>query len=148
MIIPVGISDFRDIRENGYYYVDKSKMIKELLADVGTKVTLITRPRRFGKTLNMSMLAGIFSGAGYDVESNREHGEGRSDVIVKDYLNDRVAIFEVKHSEKLGDLEADCMRALTQIREKGYAEEFKEDYTEILCYGVACCKKRCLIRSL
>ena len=57
MIIPVGISDFRDIRENGYYYVDKSKMIKELLEDVGTKVTLITRPRRFGKTLNMSMLA-------------------------------------------------------------------------------------------
>ena len=34
MIIPVGISDFRDIRENGYYYVDKSKMIKELLTDV------------------------------------------------------------------------------------------------------------------
>ena len=60
MIIPVGISDFRDIRENGYYYVDKSKMIKELLADVGTKVMLITRPRRFGKTLNMSMLSEFF----------------------------------------------------------------------------------------
>ena len=94
-----------------------------------------------------AFLAGIFSGAGYDVESNREHGEGRSDVIVKDYLNDRVVIFEVKHSEKLGDLEADCMRALTQIKEKGYAEEFKEDYTEVLCYGVACCKKRCLMKS-
>ena len=39
------------------------------------------------------------------MESNREHGEGRSDVIVKDYLNDRVVIFEIKHSEKLGDLE-------------------------------------------
>ena len=91
-----------------------------------------------------AFLAGIFSGAGYDVESNREHGE----VIVKDYLNDRVAIFEVKHSEKMEDLAADCLRALTQIREKGYAEEFKEDYTEVLCYGVACCKKRCLIKSL
>ena len=94
-----------------------------------------------------AFLAGIFSGAGYDVESNREHGEGRSDVIVKDYLNDRVVIFEIKHSEKLGDLEEDCMRALTQIKEKGYAEEFKEDYTEVLCYGVACCKKRCLMKS-
>ena len=39
------------------------------------------------------------------------------------------------------------MRALTQIKEKGYAEEFKEDYTEVLCYGVACCKKRCLMKS-
>ena len=94
-----------------------------------------------------AFLAGIFTGAGYVVESNKEHGEGRSDVIVKDYLNDRVVIFEVKHSEKLGDLEADCMRALTQIKEKGYAEEFKEDYTEVLCYGVACCKKRCLMKS-
>ena len=58
--IPVGISDFREIRENGYYYIDKTFLIYELLKTPATKVTLITRPRRFGKTLGMSMLADFF----------------------------------------------------------------------------------------
>lgn len=56
MNIPVGVSDFEEIRKNGYYYIDKSGLIGELLSRTGTKVTLITRPRRFGKTLGMSML--------------------------------------------------------------------------------------------
>ena len=54
--IPVGVSDFAEIRQNGYYYVDKTALIGELLKTTATKVTLITRPRRFGKTLAMSML--------------------------------------------------------------------------------------------
>ena len=58
--IPVGVSDFEEIRRNGYYYVDKSGLIGELLGTTGTKVTLITRPRRFGKTLSMSMLENFF----------------------------------------------------------------------------------------
>ena len=58
--IPVGVSDFEEIRRKGYYYVDKSMLIAKLLKDEGTKVTLITRPRRFGKTLGMSMLANFF----------------------------------------------------------------------------------------
>ena len=51
--IPVGISDFQKIRERGYYYVDKSGLIVELLNGEPAEVTLITRPRRFGKTLAM-----------------------------------------------------------------------------------------------
>ena len=58
--IPVGISDFSEIRQNGYYYVDKTGLIAELLNSSAAKVTLITRPRRFGKTLGMSMLAAFF----------------------------------------------------------------------------------------
>ena len=58
--IPVGVSDFSEIRQNGYYYVDKTELIRELLKTDATKVTLITRPRRFGKTLGMSMLASFF----------------------------------------------------------------------------------------
>ena len=58
--IPVGVSDFEEIRRKGYYYVDKSMLIAKFLKDEGTKVTLITRPRRFGKTLGMSMLANFF----------------------------------------------------------------------------------------
>ena len=58
--IPVGISDFAQIRENGYYYIDKSGMIQEILRTESTAGTLITRRRRFGKTLGMSMLASFF----------------------------------------------------------------------------------------
>lgn len=65
--IPVGVSNFEEIRKNGYYYIDKSGLIGELLSRTGTKVTLITRPRRFGKTLGMSMLEN-FSTSGRTVE--------------------------------------------------------------------------------
>ena len=58
--IPVGTSDFAEIRQNGYYYVDKTVLISELLKTASNKVTLITRPRRFGKSLGMSMLENFF----------------------------------------------------------------------------------------
>ena len=60
MNIPVGISDFKKIREDDYYYVDKSGLIAEILKGNSAEVTLITRPRRFGKTLGMSMLSYFF----------------------------------------------------------------------------------------
>jgi hypothetical protein len=53
--IPIGISDFKTLRENDYFYVDKSLFIKDIAKNVG-KTLLFTRPRRFGKSLNMSML--------------------------------------------------------------------------------------------
>ncbi len=57
--LPVGIEDFQEIRKEGFYYVDKTKLIEQLLENWG-KVNLFTRPRRFGKTLNMSMLHHFF----------------------------------------------------------------------------------------
>ena len=93
-----------------------------------------------------AFLAGIFTGAGYMVESNREHGEGRSDVVVYDSLNVKVAIFEAKYSEKLKDMENDCNRALRQINTRMYAEEYEDDYDQILCYGISFFKKRCLVK--
>ena len=58
--IPVGISDFAKIRNYDYYYVDKTGLIEDLLEKETAEVTLITRPRRFGKTMGMSMLANFF----------------------------------------------------------------------------------------
>lgn len=58
--LPIGIDDFKTIIEEDYYYADKTKMIESLLDD-GAGVTLFTRPRRFGKTLNMSMLNYFFN---------------------------------------------------------------------------------------
>ena len=57
--LPIGISNFKDIIEKNYYYFDKTKFIEDILED-GAQVKLFTRPRRFGKTLNMSMLKYFF----------------------------------------------------------------------------------------
>ena len=57
--LPIGIDDFKKIRENNYYYIDKTLFIKEIL-DKSSEVKLFTRPRRFGKTLALSMLRYFF----------------------------------------------------------------------------------------
>ena len=93
-----------------------------------------------------AFLAGIFAGAGYEVESNKEHGEGRSDVVVLDPEGDRVAIFEAKYSRTQDAMPKDCAAALDQIEDRQYAKEFEDDYDSVLCYGIAFYKKRCLVR--
>lgn len=57
--LTVGFESFQEIRKLGFYYVDKTKLVEQLLEN-GSKVNLFTRPRRFGKTLNMSMLKSFF----------------------------------------------------------------------------------------
>ena len=61
--LPVGVENFEDMIKSEYYYVDKTMFIKELL-DLKGKVNLFTRPRRFGKTLNLSMLRYFFEDTG------------------------------------------------------------------------------------
>ena len=58
--LPTGIDDFEKLRKNDFYYIDKTGLIKDLLDNWG-EVNLFTRPRRFGKSLNMSMLQSFFS---------------------------------------------------------------------------------------
>ena len=94
-----------------------------------------------------AFLAGIFAGAGYEVDSNKEHGEGRSDVVVLDPEGDRVAIFEAKYSRTQDAMSKDCAAALEQIEDRQYAKEFEDDYDSVLCYGIAFYKKRCLVRT-
>ena len=57
--LPVGIDDFEKVRSGNYYYVDKTELIRDIISQKA-EVTLFTRPRRFGKTLNMSMLKNFF----------------------------------------------------------------------------------------
>lgn len=94
-----------------------------------------------------AFLAGIFAGAGYSVDSNRERGEGRSDVVVRNSSKGRVALFEAKYAKTLDGLEASCEAALQQIEDRQYAKDFADDYDDILCYGIAFYKKRCLVQK-
>ena len=66
--LPIGVENFEEMITKGYYYVDKTLLIKDLI-DLRGKVNLFTRPRRFGKTLNLSMLRYFFEKSG----ENRSH---------------------------------------------------------------------------
>ena len=57
--LPIGYENFEELRTKDFYYVDKTKLVEQLIDNIG-KVNLFTRPRRFGKTLNMSMLKSFF----------------------------------------------------------------------------------------
>lgn len=94
-----------------------------------------------------AFLAGIFTGAGYMVDSNKEHGEGRSDVVVYDPVNGRVAVFEAKYTRVLEKLESECDMVLKQIDANMYAKEYEDDYDQILCYGISFFKKRCMVKK-
>lgn len=94
-----------------------------------------------------AFLAGIFAGAGYPVESNKENGEGRSDIVVYDIINARVAVFEAKYAKSKDSLLAECEAALEQIDARQYAKDFEDDYDEVLCYGISFFKKRCLVKK-
>ena len=75
--IPIGLSDFKELIEENYYYFDKTKFIDEIIKD-GAKVKLFTRPRRFGKTLNMSMLKYFF-----DIEKKEENRKLFKDLYIE-----------------------------------------------------------------
>ena len=93
-----------------------------------------------------AFLAGILASFHYSVESNREHGEGRSDIVVYDEENSRVVIFEAKVAKSPDELPKACDAALRQIEARQYVEDFRDEYDEILCYGIAFYKKRCLVK--
>ena len=75
--IPIGVDDFKKIMTDNYFYIDKSKFIEEIFND-GAEVKLFTRPRRFGKTLNMSMLKNFF-----DVKEAEENSKLFDDLYIK-----------------------------------------------------------------
>lgn len=89
--LPVGIEDFQEIRRLGFYYVDKTMLIEQLLAKWG-KVNLFTRPRRFGKSLNMSMLRYFF-----DIEADKTLFDGlyisKNKQLCEEYMGKFPVIF-------------------------------------------------------
>ncbi|GMO25649.1 MAG: AAA family ATPase [Termitinemataceae bacterium] len=94
-------------------------------------------------------LTGVLSGVdGYIVKSNRESGNGRSDVVMS-YANfdGKVIIFELKAAKTVKEMSACCEAALSQIEEKQYEQEWlDEGYTDILKYGISFYKKNCMVR--
>ena len=92
-------------------------------------------------------LAGIFVGRGYSVESNKEKGLGRPDILLKDRKNRRAIIVEAKVSDKEKDLGKDCDEAIGQIKDMKYAEGLS-GYEQILCYGVSFFQKQAKVKFM
>ncbi len=92
-----------------------------------------------------AFLAGVFSGAGYAVESNYEYGLGRPDIVVTDKRGRRAIIIETKRAGKGNQLKAQCEKALKQLEEKQYAKGFLKGYKEVICYGISFFEKECLV---
>ena len=94
-----------------------------------------------------AFLAGIFVGRGYSVESNKEKGLGRPDILLKDKRNRRAIIIEAKKSKKESNMEKDCDQAIDQIVTEKY-EEGLYGYTQVLCYGIAFFQKQAKVKKL
>ncbi|MBE5977121.1 MAG: hypothetical protein E7251_21320 [Paenibacillaceae bacterium] len=120
-ILPIGNDDFRKLRENESYYVDKTLMIKDFI-EMQDEVTLIARPRRFGKTLNVTMLKEFF-----DIEKDSRdifNGLAIMDTEYADEINSRPVIyFTFKNSKGTTVEELTAQLKLAMQEQYGYYEE-------------------------
>jgi len=118
--IPVGIENFKELREEGYYYVDKTFLIDEILINKA-KVTLFTRPRRFGKTLNMSMLKYFF-----DVENKDENRKLFKNLKISDsiYMSEqgKYPVIFISLKDLKENSWEECLESLKDIMYKVFNE--------------------------
>ena len=93
-----------------------------------------------------AFLAGLLSGAGYIVKSNRETGTGRADIMVLDKRNRRAAVFELKRSGTIEGMKASAEEAVCQFEGRKYGSDL-EDYDRIIGFGISFFRKRALVRK-
>lgn len=140
--IPIGISDFKKVIEDNYYFIDKSLFIKEVVQD-GAEVVLLPRPRRFGKTLNMSMLKYFYENSledNYDLFSGLKISkyedimdiQGKYPVIYITFKDEKYSKWEDFRNSFIGIIK-DLFRDHDYILEGDFLKEYeKEELFEIL----------------
>ena len=118
--VPVGIEDFKELIQEGYYYIDKTLLIDEMLMNK-SKVTLFTRPRRFGKTLNMSMLKYFF-----DVKDKEENKKLFENLKVSDseYMSEqgKYPVIFISLKDLKGNTWEECLESIKDIMYKIFNE--------------------------
>ena len=118
--VPVGIEDFKELIQEGYYYIDKTLLIDEMLMN-RSKVTLFTRPRRFGKTLNMSMLRYFFDVK--DKEENKKLFENLK-VSNSEYMSEqgKYPVIFISLKDLKEDTWEECLESIKDIMYKIFNE--------------------------
>jgi hypothetical protein len=146
--LPIEVDDFKEIFDKGYYYVDKTLMIKELL-DLKGKVNHLTRPRRFGKTLNLSMLKYFFEDTGNDKknEENKRLFDGLAvsgldekytkhmsyyPVISLTLKSARQKDFETSYAQIANEISAEFERHKVLLESKRISEHKKEIFLKLM----------------
>ena len=131
--MPIGVDNFEELITNDYYYVDKTMFIKELI-DLKGKVNLFTRPRRFGKTLNLSMLRYFFedTGNGERNAENRELFTGMRIMSAGEEYTSQMGKYPVINLTLKSAKQNSFKSAYYKIKEE-IAEEFDRHYA--LCQG-------------
>jgi hypothetical protein len=126
---------------------DTEGMTNEINRILSRSISFMDSAENFYHGLFLGMLSGI--GEGYSILSNRESGEGRSDISIQSTVNKSFAVvFELKVAQNAASLEARCDDALKQIVDKDYEAELRNDlYKNIKHYGIAFYKKECLVKA-
>ena len=129
----------------GAFWAGDEKKASELLSDFLWNTVSYNN---YHEDYYHAFLAGIFTGLGCNVDSDRERGLGRPDIVFKDRRNRRALIIEAKKVDSENAMERACQDALFQIADRKYAEDRDfEGYRTILCYGVAFYKKSALVKK-
>ena len=118
--VPVGIEDFKELIQEGYYYIDKTLLIDEMLMNK-SKVTLFTRPRRFGKTLNMSMIKYFFDVK--DKEENKKLFENLK-IYNSEYMSEqgKYPVIFISLKDLKADTWEECLESIKDIMYKIFNE--------------------------
>ncbi len=144
--LPIGVEEFAVIRKEGFYYVDKTGLIKELLSGWG-KVNLFTRPRRFGKSLNMNMLKTFFEYGcdgslfdGLEISQEKELCEtymGKFPVISVTLKDAGALNYEDARNRLCSIIGSEAMRFQFLLDSQSLSELEKEMYRQLVCVGKA-----------
>ena len=144
--LPIGVEEFAVIRKEGFYYVDKTGLIKELLSGWG-KVNLFTRPRRFGKSLNMNMLKTFFEYGcdgslfdGLEISQEKELCEtymGKFPVISVTLKDAGALNYEDARNRLCSIIGNEAMRFQFLLDSQSLSELEKEMYRQLVCVGKA-----------
>ena len=139
--LPIGIEDFQEIRTEGFYYVDKTQMISELLNSWG-KVNLFTRPRRFGKSRNMNMLKYFFSCGcdaalfdGLDISKEKELCEkymGKFPVIFLTLKGAEALTYNDAQAALSSIIRCEAMRFQFLLESERLSDKEKEQYAQLV----------------
>lgn len=93
-----------------------------------------------------AFMVGILSFAGYELVTNKETGEGRPDIVLKDVRNDRAMVLELKWTPSKKQMESKCMEALQQIRDRRYAGGLETEFDEVIHCGICFFEKQCVVK--
>ena len=143
--IKIGGELFSVIRQNSCCYVDKTALIEDLLCgEMEDTLSYYDAREDFYHAFTL----GLFTFTGWKVESNREYGNGRPDIVLRDTKNKRAAVIETKRTTSEDDLPGKAEEAIQQIKTNRYAASLiRKNGWKVSLWGMAFFQKTCVLKT-